>query len=199
VILADALGKKPGSLGRLLPGSAPIALVRCDLAARRPLRDDRGGLVRADRGEPGLLVVRAVDDDGDDPPGNVVTSAFAPGDRWIVSNDVLREDDDGDYWFVDSLSGFVATANGAVSTREVEDALYVLPEIETAAAWGEDGALVAVVASREPLTAARLAEATADLPPHGRPCRVRWVPGIALTDGFRPRKRDLGEDAARAR
>ena len=132
VILANASGEKPGALGRVLPGSEEVAVVRVDLAARKPVADPNGGLERAARGEAGLLVARVEDDD--DRGESVVEGAFFKGDRWFVSNDVVREDEDGDYWFVDSLSGFVPTRGGPVSTRAVEDAIYALPEIELAAA-----------------------------------------------------------------
>jgi acyl-CoA synthetase (AMP-forming)/AMP-acid ligase II len=65
----------------------------------------------------------------------VIEGAFSRGDRCFVSSDVVRRDPDGDTWFVDALSGFVRTESGAVSTREIEDALYGMPEVELCAAW----------------------------------------------------------------
>jgi putative long chain acyl-CoA synthase len=150
VILANATGEKPGALGRVLPGSAEVAIVRVDLATRKAVRGEDGFLVRAPRGEAGLLAARASADDGAGTAGGIVEGAFAKGDRWFVLNDVVREDADGDYWFVDSLAGFVVTKGGkAVSTRKVEDALYALPEIEMASVVGERGELRATFVARE--------------------------------------------------
>jgi acyl-CoA synthetase (AMP-forming)/AMP-acid ligase II len=144
--------------------------------------------VGAARGEPGLLAVRVSDEEGAPLEANVVHAAFVPGDRWVLTNDVLVQDQDGDHWFVDSLSSFVATANGAVSTRKVEDALYALPEVELCAVWSEGDKLAAAIVARDAPSDARIATALEELAPHERPVRVSRVDGIALTDGFRPRR-----------
>jgi putative long chain acyl-CoA synthase len=195
VILANASGEKPAALGRMLPGSAQVTVVRCDLATREPARDARGFLLHASTGEPGLLAARVGDDDDVESHG-VVHGAFEPGDRWFVSNDVVRRDEDGDYWFVDSLGGYVLVEGRPVSTRAVEDALYAgLPEVRLAAAWDAGRAgeprLVAAVVVGETLTEERVADALSKLEPWERPERVISVPSIALTDGFRPQKRSL--------
>jgi putative long chain acyl-CoA synthase len=189
VILANATGEKPGALGRVLPGSAEVAIVRVDLAAKRPIRGDDGFFVRAPKGEPGLLAARAGEAETTEPGEGIVEGSLAAGDRWFVLHDVVREDDDGDYWFVDSLAGFVVTKDGkAVSTRKVEDALYTLPEIEIASVVGKDGELTATFVAKETVAEARIAEALGKLAEHERPRDVRQVAAIALTDGFRPRK-----------
>jgi putative long chain acyl-CoA synthase len=195
VILANALGTKPGSLGRLLPGSANVALVRCDLVTGRPIRGAHGRLEDAGVDEPGLLVVQLATTDEIGP--NVIEGAFSPGDRWYVTSDVLSRDQDGDFWFVDSRNGFVATPGGAVSTRKVEDALYAMPEIELAAAWGDGGAIVAAYTSREAVSDARIAEAMAELALHERPKRVMRVTEVPMTDGFRAKKSELARIVGR--
>jgi acyl-coenzyme A synthetase/AMP-(fatty) acid ligase len=160
--------------------------VRVDLATRKAVPGEDGFLVRAPRGEAGLLTARA---DADDAAGAIVEGAFEKGDRWSVLHDVVREDADGDYWFVDSLAGFVTTKGGkAVSTRKVEDALYSLPEVEMASALGERGALKATFVAREKVEEGRIAEALEKLEEWERPSEVRQVAEIELTDGFRPRK-----------
>src|SRR5439155_18088839 len=153
----------PGALGRVLPGSADVGVVKVDLDARAPVRGDDGFLVPAGRGEAGLLVARVAEDQGDEKGLAIVEGAFAPGDRWFVSSDVVVEDDGGDFWFKDSLNGFVPTRGGPVSTRAVEDAIYSLPEIDVACAVAiESGgfpAVAAAVAAREPVSGARLEDA----------------------------------------
>ncbi|MFO0760401.1 MAG: AMP-binding protein [Byssovorax sp.] len=203
VILADPSGKKPGAIGRELPGSARVEVARCDLSARAPLRDDRGFLVRAPAGEPGLLVAELAPGEGVPGEGGVIEGAFTAGDRWFVSNDVVQRDPDGDMWFVDGLSGFVPTADGAVSTRTVEDALYGLPEIELCAVWPVEHAgsirLAAAAVSREAIDPKRLDEAVERLPPAARPIWVAQLDHIALTDGFRPLRRALPREPPPAR
>ena len=190
VVLAHASGEKPGALGRPFPGSAPIAIARFDLAKKEPVRSRDGYLMPVRRGEPGVLVAEV---EGDERLSeNVLEGAFAPGDRWFVSNDVVVEDEDGDIWFVDSLSGFVATKDGPVSTRAVEAALYAIPAVELAASWGagegEDAHVVAAYVAKEKLDDKVVEQALAQLEPHARPRRVVHLESMPMTDGFRPNK-----------
>jgi putative long chain acyl-CoA synthase len=207
VIIANASGEKVGALGRPLPGSAQIDVVRADRATGAVVRDDRGRAIRCLPGEPGLLVARL---DGDleaaEVHRRVERGLFADHDKWFVSSDVVRRDADGDYWLVDAAHGLVARGDELASTRSIEDALYALPEVQLAAAFpGEldDGArvLAACVTARETLDADRLTRALAELPDPQRPDLVLQVDAIPLTEGFRPRKRLLqaaGLDKERA-
>lgn len=188
VILASASGDKPGALGRPLPGSNPIAILACDLTRREIVRDASGLAMPALRGEPGLLAAAQ----GDEDAGPVVRDVLTRGDRWFVSSDVVTRDQDGDVWFVDALGGFVGTAAGPVSTRKIEDALYALPEVRLAVAWGVDGAVVAGIVTDEAPLAPRIEEALARVEPAHRPKCVLGLPSIPLTDGFRPRRSELG-------
>ncbi len=191
VIAANASGEKVGALGKRMPGGVEAMVARVDLATGAPVRDEAGLVVRAPIDEPGVLLAR-VDDEV--VPGGAVRDVVAQGDRWRASSDVLRVDADGDLWFVDALSGFVHTREGAVSTRRVEDALYALPEVELAAAWGEGAAGEAAVrAAVAPagVSEARIAEALAALAERERPASVERVASIPMTEGFRPDKRAL--------
>jgi len=194
-ILANASGEKPGALGRVLPGSAEVRVVRCDLATRELVRGDDDLMQRVEPGEAGVLLSRASDDDTE---GRIEQGLFVPSDRWFVSNDVVRVDEDGDFWYVDSLSGFVNTSAGPVSTRKIEDALYALPEVELAAVVSTDAGLATAVRARETVDRARIDEALARLSPHERPATVKQLDTIPLTDGFRPRKREVARLLARS-
>lgn len=197
LIIANASGEKVGALGRPLPGSAELEVVRVDRESGGIARDDRGRAIRCLPGEPGLLVARL---DGEREAAEVHRRVdrglFLDSDRWFVSSDVVRRDAEGDYWFIDSIGGFVKREGGLVSTRRVEDALYELPEIDLAAVFAADaeaGAprLAACVTSRGPVDPARLQLALATLEPFERPDLVLQVEAIPLTEGFRPQKRLL--------
>jgi putative long chain acyl-CoA synthase len=158
-ILANVDKKKPGALGRVLPGSDPVDVATVDLATKKAVRDSSGALVIAEAGEVGLLVVR---DDGE----------------WIVTSDVVRRDEGGDFWFVDSLSGFVRDQ----STRQIEDRFYADFDVDVAAAYGVGGALwVAFVGEID-------RERLAEIP---EPRVVIRLGEIPLTEGFRPSKSRL--------
>ena len=198
-ILAAPPGDAQGAagaatLGRVLPGSAEVRIVAADLLTGRPRRTLVGRLEETAPGEPGLLAVRL---EGDDPiaageDAHVQTNAFVDGDAWLLTADVVVREADGSHRFVDALSGFVRTPQGAVSTRRVEDALHGLPEVRLAAAWGDGGGgLVAAVVSPAPLDAARVTRAIAELPPHARPRAVARLASIPLSEGFRVLKGDL--------
>jgi len=190
VIMANASGEKVGSLGRSLPGSCPVEVVKVDLASRLPLRDTEGRLVKTVAGEAGLMAARLEPDDRPTQPAAVIDNAFEDGDRWLLMADIVKKDEEGDIWFVDSRAGIVITPQGFCSTRTVESALFALPEVEMAAAWGEKVAgewrIVAAVSSREPIDDDRVEGALATLLPRERPARVLQVDRIPLTEGFRP-------------
>jgi putative long chain acyl-CoA synthase len=196
-ILANASGEKPGALGRVLPGSADVEVVRWDFAAGTAARDERGRLVIASEDEPGVIAARVTSDElvvqGAD--GHALEhGAFDPDDTWTITQDVVRRDADGDHWFVDALGGFVQRDGEPVSTRAVEDALYATPEVRLAAAHVDDrGRLVAAFEARSPLRDERLWQVLSALAPEARPDVVTQVATMPLTDGFRPDRRALSQ------
>ncbi len=194
LVLANASGEKRGAVGRPIPGSAELALVRYDFDERRFV-ERHGKLVRAPVGEPGVAIARVAER----ARGPAVRpDVFLPGDRWYVTADLLRRDEDGDYWFIDRLDTMARTAHGAVPTPLVEDGLYQLSEIELCAAYGvgddetSHDVLVAAVVSPAPLDAARVSKMMRrELEPDERPRIIRRVAEIPLNEGFRPIKSAL--------
>ena len=98
LVLANASGKKVGSLGRPLPGSADIEVASYDFATQEFRRDPWGRCVRAAADEPGILLAR-LDAKGAETTGigdmtrlgeRVKRDVFAAGDAWYVSDDVAR-------------------------------------------------------------------------------------------------------------
>jgi putative long chain acyl-CoA synthase len=200
-VLANASGEKVGALGRPLPGSAEVTLVRYDFERGEFERDERGLLVRCAPDEPGVLLARLDAEHpvvsfggGDEAGSRLLQGVFEADDTWFVSWDVLRQDEDGDYWFVDRVSRMLQTPHGLVSTRSVEDALYGFDALQQAVVYGvaDDGhqVPVAVVATRHnrPLDLAAFNSFALELDPSHRPAWVKRVEQIPMTDGFRPDK-----------
>ncbi|HTR49253.1 MAG TPA: alpha/beta fold hydrolase [Kofleriaceae bacterium] len=203
-VLANASGKKLGSVGRPLPGSPEVAIAAYDFAARELVRDGAGRLVRARLDEPGMLVAkldaRISADLAHIDPKRVLRDAFAPGDTWFVTGDFFEVDAEGDYRFVDHQGHMVMTRLGPVASTRIEDALYECPGVALCIAAGapspDDASIEIPVAAIQLRDAASLdldalSQAAARLPEYARPRRVRIVEQLPLTDGFRPIKRGL--------
>ncbi len=191
-VLANASGEKIGALGRPIPGSSELAVVSYDTLAGLFTRDADGWCTRVAPEQPGMLLAR-LDSPGHAPLQRVLRGAFAPGDAWYITGDLLRQDADGDYWFVDRAADLVRTADGVVAPRDVEDALYRCPSVTLAAAYGlttpagqEVPVAAIVIRPGATLASDDLNAAVAALPPHARPQLVRVVPHLAMTEGFRP-------------
>jgi putative long chain acyl-CoA synthase len=164
-ILANVDKRKPGALGRVLPGSDPVDIARVDLRTKTVSPEP------ADEGELGVLAVREKD-------------ALVP------TSDVVRRDGDGDFWFVDSLGGFV----GLVSTRAIEDVFYAELDVDVAAAYrvGSEVWVAYVGAATE----GDIKDALDD---RAEPRVVIRMGEIPLTDGFRPKKAGLPRSLQDAR
>ncbi len=206
-VLANASGEKVGALGRPLPGSAEVALVRYDFEHEDFTRDEHGLLIRCEVGEPGVLLARldaehplASFTAGDEAGRRLLRGVFEASDTWFITWDVLRRDADGDFWFVDRASRMLRTAAGVVATRAIEDALYGFAPLRHTVVFGvAEGAVdrpVAVVVTHgnQGLNLQAWNEFAAGLDPTERPAWVKRVEGIPMTDGFRPDKAALEGD-----
>ena len=206
-VLANASGEKVGALGRPIPGSAEVELVRFDFEAQELVRDDRGLLTRCEVDEAGLLIARLDADHplaaftgGDEAGRRLLKGVFAPNDTWFVTWDVLRRDADGDFWFVDRLSRMLRTRHGVVSTRSIEDALYDFPALRHNVVYGveregfEQSVAVVVTEGNRALDLEAWNAFTAGLSSSKRPAWVKRVEHIPMTDGFRPDKSALERD-----
>jgi len=203
-VLANAAGEKIGALGRPLPGSSELALVDWDAAKRQLARDSGNRCVAVDAEQSGMLLARI--DDGHPLPagptgaGRVARDVFATGDSWFVTGDLLRRDADGDYWFVGRGIVTILTAAGPAYPFAIEDALYQIPGVTLAVAYGvtvpgsRDQVPVAAVILRTGVAldrAATLRVMEASLPRHAWPRFIRRVAHIPMTPGYRPLAREL--------
>jgi putative long chain acyl-CoA synthase len=210
-VLANVSGHKVGALGRPLPGASEMALVRYDFDQDEVMRGVDGMPIRCFAEQPGMLIARidaghpmAAFEGQVDPSQSarsVLRDAFEPGDAWFVTGDVLRQDDSGTYWFVDRAADMIRTTSGPISSVQIEDVLYELPEIQHAVAYGlsldgQPEVPIATVVLREGYTLddATLARHLARrLDDNARPRFIRKREEITMTVGFRPMKSALRE------
>jgi len=200
-VLANTSGKKIGSIGRPLPGSAEVAIAAYDFAKQDLVRDGKGHLVRARLDEPGMLIARLSERAGADiahiDPKRLLRDAIEIGDTWFVTGDLMSVDTLGDYWFFDRPAQVILTRMGPVASKRVEDGLYACPSIAlcvaSAAPDPDDASMQVPIAAVElhpntPLDLDELAAAVRALPEYARPRTVRVIAEVPLTDGFRPIK-----------
>ncbi len=175
-----------GSVGKRLPG---MVLARWDAAAGALARCPDGWLVRALPGEAGVLLGRirgASRFDGYRDAAasetKIVRGAFARGDAWFDTGDLMREDDRRNLFFVDRLGDTFRWKGENVSTFEVEALLAKWPDATHANVYGvpvpstegRAGMVALVLAAGRSFDAAAFkAHVDATLPPYARPLFLR--------------------------
>lgn len=194
LVLANAAGEKIGALGQPLPGSADAALLAYDAASASVARDALGRGWRVGVNEPGILCSR-VEAPGAASRAKVLRDVLLPGDAWMPSGDLVRRDEDGDYWMVDRLADVIRGADGPIPPRPLEDALYERPEIALCAAYGvtlpgepgEVPAVAVVLRAGASLDGGALFAAL----PAPRPRFVRVLATLPMNEGYRVLKAGL--------
>lgn len=209
-VLANVSGGKVGSLGKPLPGTSETLIVAYDFESGEFAKGPDGKLLVCSPGMPGMLIARiepgnplaAFDGYVDERESSrrVLRDALEPGDAWFVTGDVLRVDEEGDYWFVDRATDMIRTPKGAISSTQLEDTLYELGEIKQAVAYGvrvsgmNHELPVVTIVVREGYDVdwselARHLESRLDV--NARPRFVRIAREVPLSAGYRPRKHVL--------
>jgi fatty-acyl-CoA synthase len=213
---------RPGAIGRIPPFLAhrlPVALVRFDLDAGVPARDAAGRCVRCAPHEPGEALGQILDahgatrfegyTDAAASSKKILRDVFAPGDAWYRTGDLMRQDEQGFFYFVDRVGDTFRWKGENVSTTEVAGVIAACPGIVDAAVYGvsvpgSDGrAGMAALVTEMDFDLAELRRALLErLPPYARPIFIRIVTAIELTGTFKLRKQELareGYDPAQVR
>ncbi len=213
------LEDRVGSIGRPAPGMK-VALVRYDTARDELERDDEGHLVHCKDGEVGELLGRISEGrtaagrfegytSKEESEKRILRGAFAAGDAWFRSGDLMRRDADNHYYFADRLGDTFRWKGENVSTQEVADALDAFPPVELSAVYGvevpgADGRAGMAAVTLHPaseLDGGALFDHLADaLPSYALPAFVRVLPKLDLTTTFKIRKtalRQQGFDPAK--
>ena len=213
---------KPGAIGRIpayLQSRFNVRLVRFDVETEAPLRGPDGRCQPAAIGEVGECVgqIRAGDAraeytgyaDKAASEKKVLHDVFAVGDAWFSTGDLMRQDAEGYYYFVDRVGDTFRWKGENVSTSEVAEQLAVLPGIKEATVYGvqvegQDGraGMASLVVGPDFDIAVLAAQVDAAMPSYQRPVFVRLQPEIEITGTFKYRKMDLveqGFDPAKVR
>ncbi len=155
---------RPGSMGRPLPG-VEVALVSCDDEGE-PERDGAGEVVLLDGPAQGMLAIRTPWPSMfraylGAPERYASCFASASGERWYLSGDVVRRDEDGYLWFVARADDVIKTSGHLIGPFEVERVLVEHEAVAEAGVYAVPdpvaGSLVHAVIVLTPATIASLA------------------------------------------
>jgi fatty-acyl-CoA synthase len=203
---------KVGAIGRIPPFLAhrfATALVKFDDASQAPVRGADGFCIPVARGEIGEAIGRIAGGnagfEGYTDPGasdrKILRDVFKRGDAWVRSGDLMRQDAQGFFYFVDRIGDTFRWKGENVSTTEVAAVAACAPGVKGAAVYGvpvpgQSGKCgMAALEVAEDFDAARFhAHCAARLPGYARPVFLRLVAGLSFTDTFKQKKQALAKD-----
>ena len=204
---------KTGAIGRIPPFLAhrfPAALVRFDVAAGEPFRDQHGRCFKAGVDEAGEAIGLLRDDKASpsgtfegytsaaDSERKTLRDVFHPGDRWFRTGDLMRLDKAGYYYFVDRIGDTFRWKGENVATSEVAEVLMASAGVVEASVYGvvvpgHDGrAGMAALVTDEDFNLADLRRhLVSSLPAYARPLFLRLQDDIDTTETFKQKKAPL--------
>ncbi len=207
---------RTGAVGRVpwfLKHRFPIAIVRFDPGTRMPIRNAQGFCERAAPDEVGEAIGQILNDPGKsnmrfegyaDTAANaskILRDVFQKGDAWFRSGDLLREDKDGYFYFVDRIGDTFRWKGENVSTMEVAETLASFPGISEANVYGVEIAghegragMAAIVCAPGLDLAALRTYVAARLPDYARPLFLRLRDTMEVTATFKQVKLGLVQD-----
>jgi len=204
---------RPGAIGRIPPFLAhrsPTALVRYDFETGDVVRNELGRCVRCRPGEAGEAIgkiAQSASDSGarfegytnsQDSDKKILRDVFKPGDAWFRTGDLMRQDENGFFYFIDRVGDTFRWKGENVSTTEVEHVLTAFPGVIEASVYGiklpgaegRAGMAAVVVDERFDMAAFRK-YLVSHLPSYARPLFLRLVRELELTVTFKQKKNEL--------
>jgi fatty-acyl-CoA synthase len=204
---------QPGAIGRVPPylqRNFAVRLVRFDVEAEEVIRGDDGLCILCEPGEAGEAVGLIQDDARHNFSGyadkaasekKILRDVLQHGDAWFRTGDLMRQDKDGYFYFVDRIGDTFRWKGENVSTTEVAQTIARYPGVAEVNVYGvkvdaSDGR--AGMAAITPTAAFNIKGLPAfleqELPAYARPLFVRIQPALETTGTFKYRKVDLVRD-----
>ena len=190
---------------------ATYAIVRYDLENDCAIRNAKGFLQKADKGEPGLLIseisAKWPFDGYTDPAKSeaaILRNVFKKGDAWFNTGDLMRDIGCKHAQFVDRLGDTFRWKGENVSTTEVENVLGAFPGVEDAVVYGVEipgtngrcGMAALRLSEGQQLDSAALAAyLDGELPVYAAPLFIRLLGEVETTGTFKYKKTDLKQAA----
>ena len=204
---------QPGAIGRVPPylqRNFAVRLVKFNVESEMPVRDENGICVLCEIGEPGEAVGLIKDDARHNYTGyadkaasdrKILRDVLEKGDSWFRTGDLMRQDKDGYFYFVDRIGDTFRWKGENVSTTEVAEVISRYPGVDEANVYGVkigklDGrAGMAAITPGDGFKIEGLRDYLVhELPSYARPLFIRMAPAIETTGTFKYRKVDLVRD-----
>jgi fatty-acyl-CoA synthase len=201
------LDNRVGAIGRMRPALARrlgIHLVKYDVAADEIVRDASGRVIEVGPDEPGEAITRITNvvpfegySDEEATEKKVLRGAFKDGDTYFRTGDLLSQDQDGYYFFIDRVGDTFRWKGENVSTAEVAAVLGACDGVMEANVYGvevpgADGraGMATLVVDDEFSPDSVTERVTADLAAYARPLFLRIRTEVEITATFKHRKLD---------
>lgn len=203
---------KPGAIGRipaLLAHRFPAAIVRVDMDAGTPVRNQDDLCVACACGEIGEAIGRIGTADGGggrfegytdagETEKKILRDVLAKGDAWFRTGDLMRLDEAGFFHFVDRVGDTFRWKGENVATTEVNEAVADCPGVVDATTYGVEipgadgraGMAAIVVDDRFDLAEFRDRLARR-LPAYACPVMLRFCTALEFTETFKQKKHEL--------
>jgi fatty-acyl-CoA synthase len=206
---------RPGAIGKIpafLAQRAAVSLIRVDADTGAALRNAAGRCEPCVAGEIGEAIGSLSGTDGtssgrfegygdiEASKKKVLSDVFEQGDAWYRTGDLMRQDAEGFFYFVDRSGDTFRWKGENVSTTEVLSVITAFKGVADAAVYGVSvphhegraGMAALVTGAGFELEAFRT-HLAGKLPTYARPLFVRIVGSIELTGTFRHRNRELAQ------
>lgn len=196
--------------------AAKHAVVKYDVMNDELVKDSNGFCLKADKGEPGLMLMeispKAVFDGYADKSATekkILKDVFKKGDKYFNTGDLLKTVDVGfafglpHYQFVDRVGDTYRWKGENVSTNEIGEIINAAPSVEYCNVYGvqlpgTDGraGMVAVIAKDNNLDIKGVSQHIIDkVPSYARPLFIRQLTEMDTTGTFKMKKGELREQA----
>ncbi|HEY4076176.1 MAG TPA: long-chain-acyl-CoA synthetase [Rhizomicrobium sp.] len=203
---------RAGSIGRIPPFLAhrfPTAIVKFDDSTGLPARSPDGLCIAVTRGESGEAIGKIAGGtarfegytDTAATEKKILRDVFAPGDAWVRSGDLMRQDAQGFFYFVDRIGDTFRWKGENVATTEVAATAGSAPGVKAANIYGvavpghSGKAGMAALEAEDHFDLATFhAHVAARLPFYARPLFLRIVASLAVTETFKQKKSALAQE-----
>jgi len=187
------------------------ALIKYDIDAEEPIKDEKGFFQEVEKGEAGLLLMKITDPtifsgytDKVATNKKIFKNPFGNGESWLNTGDLIRNIGFYHAQFVDRLGDTYRWKGENISTSEVEDILSSFENIEHSSVYGVEIPGTEGRAGMASIIATKITEnfdfhgllsvLISNLPQYAIPKFIRFLSELSTTSTFKIRKSKTKEE-----